>query len=79
MVGFDGVKFATGSQERQCVLSTSVINQSVVSWDKTHRIEGIHDINDHSDKEGMRVLRAVGFRKRQPFDLNLICWLPEPN
>ena len=28
-------------------------------------------------KEGGRVLRALGFRKRQPFDFNLFYWLPE--
>jgi 2-dehydropantoate 2-reductase len=28
-------------------------------------------------KEGGRVLRALGFRKRQPFEFNLIYWLPE--
>jgi 2-dehydropantoate 2-reductase len=28
-------------------------------------------------KEGGRVLRALGFRKRQPFDYNLMYWLPE--
>ncbi len=29
-------------------------------------------------KEGGRVLRALGFRKRQPFKFNLFYWLPEP-
>lgn len=28
-------------------------------------------------KEGGRVLRALGFRKRQPFEFNLLYWLPE--
>jgi 2-dehydropantoate 2-reductase len=28
-------------------------------------------------KEGGRVLRALGFRKRQPFEFNLFYWLPE--
>jgi len=28
-------------------------------------------------KEGLRVLKVLGFSKRQPFDLNLIYWLPE--
>lgn len=28
-------------------------------------------------KEGGRVLRALGFRKRQPFQFNLLYWLPE--
>ncbi|MDJ0958602.1 MAG: 2-dehydropantoate 2-reductase N-terminal domain-containing protein [Arenicellales bacterium] len=28
-------------------------------------------------KEGFRVLKALGFSKRQPFELNLIYWLPE--
>jgi 2-dehydropantoate 2-reductase len=28
-------------------------------------------------REGGRVLRALGFRKRQPFDFNLFYWLPE--
>ena len=28
-------------------------------------------------KEGGRVLRALGFRKRQPFKINLFYWLPE--
>ena len=28
-------------------------------------------------KEGGRVLRALGFKKRQPFDFNLFYWLPE--
>ncbi|MDH3640365.1 MAG: hypothetical protein OES09_18155, partial [Gammaproteobacteria bacterium] len=28
-------------------------------------------------KEGGRVLRALGFRKRQPFEYNLVYWLPE--
>ena len=27
--------------------------------------------------EGGRVLRALGFRKRQPFEFNLFYWLPE--
>jgi 2-dehydropantoate 2-reductase len=28
-------------------------------------------------KEGFRVLKVLGFSKRQPFELNLIYWLPE--
>lgn len=28
-------------------------------------------------KEGFRVLKALGYSKRQPFELNLIYWLPE--
>jgi len=30
-----------------------------------------------SAREGGRVLRALGFRKRQPFEFNLFYWLPE--
>ena len=28
-------------------------------------------------KEGGRVLRALGYRKRQPFEFNLFYWMPE--
>ena len=40
-------------------VNKTTLIEKIADLVKSHRIEGIHDINDHSDKEGMRIVISV--------------------